>query len=117
MRIADVINELEIVAPIYFQESYDNAGVNVGDVNRELTCALITLDVTDEVIKEAIDYDCNLIICHHPVVFSGVKSLTGKNMAERILIKAIKNDITIYSSHTNIDSVIGGVNSKMCDVI
>ena len=115
MKIKEIIKPLEEFAPVYLQESYDNSGLLVGNENMEVKKVLITLDVTEEVLDEAITKQCNLIISHHPVIFKGLKSITGKNSSERIVAKAIKNDIGIYSIHTNLDNVDEGVNSILCD--
>jgi dinuclear metal center YbgI/SA1388 family protein len=114
MRILNIIEHLESVAPIHYQESYDNAGLIVGDKTREISAALITLDVTEEVIDEAILTGCGLIISHHPLIFKGIRRITGSNEVERCLIKAIQNNIAIFSAHTNLDSITGGVNSMIC---
>ncbi|MDB5274822.1 MAG: hypothetical protein JWO58_3189 [Chitinophagaceae bacterium] len=114
MRIKEVIQALEQWAPKAFQESYDNSGIQTGNSALELTGALISLDTTEEVVDEAIRLNCNLIISHHPLLFKGVKSITGKNDIERCLIKAIKHDITLYAIHTNLDHVYNGVNYKIC---
>ncbi|MEM9858848.1 MAG: Nif3-like dinuclear metal center hexameric protein [Bacteroidota bacterium] len=114
-RIKDIIRELEGVAPTSYQESYDNTGLITGDQNAEVKEVLITLDVTEAVVQEAIRLSCNLIIAHHPIVFKGLKSLTGRNYVERTVISAIKNDIAIYAIHTNLDNVHTGVNKKICD--
>ncbi len=113
--INQVIEKLEDFAPPELQESYDNSGLITGDRSQEITGIMICLDCTEEVVDEAIEKNCNLIISHHPILFSGIKSLTGKNYVERTIIKAIKNDIAIYASHTNLDSVEGGVNSKIAE--
>lgn len=116
MKIADIVNYFEEIAPGSFQESYDNAGLIVGEYSAEVTGVLITLDVTEEVIQEAIDEGLNLIVAHHPIVFSGLKRFNGNNYVERSVMLAIKNDIAIYAAHTNIDSVINnGVNSIICE--
>ncbi|MFC2080325.1 Nif3-like dinuclear metal center hexameric protein [Bacteroidota bacterium] len=117
MILREITAFFEKLAPLLYQESYDNSGLQVGDYSMEITGALITLDVTEGVVDEAINKIFNLIICHHPVIFSGVKSVTGKNTTERILQKAIKNDIAIYAAHTNMDSIVQGVSHKMCEVI
>ncbi len=114
-KIKEIIEHLEQIAPLNFQESYDNSGLIVGDPNQEVTQILISLDCTEEVVDEAIAKGCNLIISHHPIVFSGLKRFTGKNYVERVVIKAIKNDIALYAVHTNLDNVVGGVSSKMAD--
>ncbi len=115
--IKDITNFLESFAPLGLQESYDNAGLITGDINSEITTILVTLDVTEKVVEEAIQKKAQLIVAHHPIIFSGLKKITGKNYVERTIIKAIKNDIAIYAAHTNLDSVEGGVNRKICDKI
>ncbi len=117
MQIKDITNHLELLAPLAYQEDYDNAGLIVGNQNAEVTGVLVCLDSTEAVVDEAIERGCNLIIAHHPIVFKGLKKLTGKNYIERTIIKAIKNDIAIYASHTNLDSVTGGVNFKIAAVL
>jgi len=115
MQIRDILNEIEQFAPLGYQESYDNCGIQVGNANNIATGAILSLDVTEAVVDEAIAAGFNLIIAHHPVIFSGLKSLTGKNYVERVILKAIKNDITIYAAHTNLDNVQMGVNKKIAD--
>ena len=114
-QIKDITRLLENLAPLAWQESYDNAGLQTGNPNAEATGALITLDCTPEIVDEAIARNCNLIIAHHPVIFKPLKKLTSSNLVEQTIIKAIQNNIAIYASHTNLDSVIGGVNSKIAD--
>ena len=116
-RIQDVISFLEQLAPPAYQESYDNATLICGNRGDLLKGILCTLDCTEEVVDEAISLGANLIVAHHPIVFKGIKSLTGKNYVERTLIKAIKNNIAIYAIHTNLDNVIGGVNGKIAQKI
>ena len=113
MVINDVSALIEQLAPLSYQESYDNSGLLVGDPLSPLKGILVTLDITPEVVDEAQQKGLNLIVSHHPIIFSGLKKITGKTDVERVVIKAIKNDIAIYSAHTNLDSVIGGVNSKI----
>ena len=117
MRIKEILQVIETLAPLPLQEVYDNSGVQVGDVNREATGALFCIDVTEDVIDEAISLKCNLIIAHHPIAFNSFKSLTGKNYTERCMIKAIKNDITLYAAHTNLDNANGGVNFKLASML
>ena len=117
MKIKEITNYLESVAPLHYQESYDNAGLLVGDANREIDAALITLDCTKEVVEEAIENNCNLIIAHHPIIFSGLKKITGQNYVERTIIKAIKNDIAIYAIHTNLDNIKTGVSAKIAEIL
>ncbi len=114
MKLIEITSFLEKTAPLSYQEDYDNSGLIVGDPNQEITEALISLDCTEEVLDEAIANGCNLIISHHPIVFRGLKKFTGKNYVERVIIKAIKNNIAIYAIHTNYDNVLHGVNSKIC---
>ncbi|HLP49891.1 MAG TPA: Nif3-like dinuclear metal center hexameric protein, partial [Chitinophagales bacterium] len=108
---------LETIAPLSYQESYDNSGLIVGDANAPVKKVLITLDATEAVIDEAIREKCQLVIAHHPIVFGGLKKFNGKNYVERVVIKAIKNNIAIYAIHTNYDNVIEGVNAKICERI
>ncbi len=115
VQIKEIAEYLETIAPLALQESYDNAGLIVGDASAEVSSALVTLDVTEEVVDEAIAKKAGIIIAHHPVIFSGLKKLTGKNYVERTVIKAIKNNIAIYAAHTNLDAITGGVNSKICE--
>jgi dinuclear metal center YbgI/SA1388 family protein len=113
--ISDIIKELENFAPPSYQENYDNAGLIIGNSNDQCTGALLTLDVTEDVVNEAIENNCNLIIAHHPLIFSPLKKITGKNYVERCIIKCIKNNISVYAAHTNADNVINGVNKKISD--
>lgn len=113
MKIKEVISYLESFVPLSLQEDYDNSGLIIGNPDAELTGILITIDSIEEVVQEAIDKNLNLIISHHPVIFSGLKKINGKNYIEKTVLKAIKNDIAIYAAHTNLDSVSGGVNSKI----
>lgn len=115
MQIKNVIAEIEKIAPLSYQESYDNTGLIVGDGNREVVAVLLCFDVNLEVIDEAIELGANLIISHHPVIFSGLKKITGKSTVEQIVIKAIKNDIALYSAHTNLDNVQGGISFKLAE--
>ncbi len=117
MKIKEFIQALEFFAPKEIQENYDNSGLSVGDPENEASGILCTIDVTQNVLDEAIAKNANLIVSHHPLIFHGIKSLTGKNYVEEIVIKAIKNDISIYSGHTNFDNIKMGVNHKICDVI
>ena len=114
MKIAEITDFIESVAPLAMQESYDNAGLIVGDRKVEATGALICLDVTEEVVDEAISLGFNLIIAHHPFVFDGLKKFSGSSDVERTLVKAIKNDVAVYAAHTNLDNMLlNGVNSKI----
>lgn len=116
-KIKEVIAHLENIAPRAYQESYDNARLITGNQNDTVSGIMISLDATEAIVDEAIEKGCNLIVAHHPIVFRGLKSLTGSNYIERTVIKAIKNDIAIYAIHTNLDNVSQGVNKKMCEKI
>ncbi|HEU4554467.1 MAG TPA: Nif3-like dinuclear metal center hexameric protein [Chitinophaga sp.] len=113
MKIREVIQVIESFAPPSLQESYDNAGLLFGNPGWELTNALLALDATEAVIDEAIARGCNLVIAHHPIVFGGLKKITGSNYVERVAIKAIKHDIAVYAAHTNLDNVRNGVCAMM----
>ncbi|WP_439882981.1 Nif3-like dinuclear metal center hexameric protein [Pontibacter sp. MBLB2868] len=113
--IQEVTQLLEQLAPLSYQESYDNAGLQTGNPKAEVRGVLVSLDCTEEVVEEAIEKGCNLIVAHHPVIFKGLKALTGKTYVERTIIKAIQHNIAIYASHTNLDSVLHGVNTKIAD--
>ncbi len=115
MKIGDITDYLAQIAPPAYQEDYDNAGLLVGNREAEAQKALVCLDCTTEVIEEAIEEGCNLVISHHPLIFKSLKRLTGANHVERTVIKAIKNDIAIYAIHTNLDNVQRGVNAKICE--
>ena len=117
MIIKDLIRELEYFAAPELQEEYDNAGLIIGDSNITCTGALCTLDVTVEVVKEAKSKNCNLIVAHHPIIFRGIKKINGKSYVEKVVIEAIKNDIAIYASHTNLDNILLGVNGKIASRI
>ena len=106
MKVSDVISFLESLAPPSLQEHYDNAGLITGEKNWECTGIICSLDATEEVINEAIAKKCNLVVAHHPIVFGGLKKITGKNYVEKTVITAIKNDIAIYAIHTNLDNVM-----------
>ena len=116
MKIKEIIDHLESIAPPIFQENYDNSGLIIGDAQENITGALICLDSTEAIVDEAIQKNCNLIIAHHPIIFSGLKSVTGANYIEKTIIKAIKNDICIYAIHTNLDNVLeNGVNQRIAE--
>ena len=115
MVIREITNYLEEIAPLSLQESYDNCGLIIGDFKTEVKGILITLDTTEDIVDEAISIGANLIISHHPIIFSGLKKLNGKNYIERTVIKAIKNDIAVYAIHTNLDNINSGVNFQICN--
>ena len=117
MKIKEIIDYLEKIAPLYYQEDYDNSGLLIGDSKSLIKSALITLDCSEKVIDEAIQSKCNLIITHHPIIFKGLKKINGKNHTERSIIKAIKHNICIYSMHTNLDNIYNGVNARIAERI
>ncbi len=115
MKIQEITSLLETIAPASLQENYDNAGLLTGNANWDCTGIITALDATEAVVLEAIENNCNLIVAHHPIIFSGLKKITGKNYVEKTIIAAIKNDIAIYAIHTNLDNLLHGVNGKMAD--
>ena len=115
MKLKEICSYLDSAVPLSFQESYDNSGLQVGLPEKEISSALITLDLTEEVIDEAIERKCDLIVSHHPLIFSGIKKISDRTFTERIIFKAIKNDIAVYSSHTNLDIFSNGVSRKMAE--
>ncbi len=115
MLVKDLINHLEEIAPLNYAEDFDNVGLLVGDKNATVTNVLVTLDTLEDVVDEAIAKKCNFILSFHPIVFKGLKSLTGKNYVERTVLKAIKNNIAIYAIHTALDNDNNGVNAMMCN--
>ncbi|MDN3655061.1 Nif3-like dinuclear metal center hexameric protein [Ferruginibacter paludis] len=117
MTIQQICSFLETIAPASLQESYDNAGLLTGDPNRECTGIITALDATEAVVREAIEKNCNLVVAHHPIIFGGLKKITGKNYVEKTIIAAIKNDIAIYAIHTNLDNILTGVNGRMADLL
>lgn len=117
MKISAIIQALESLAHPSLQESYDNAGLITGDKSAECTGIICSLDVTEEVVQEAVSKGCNIIVAHHPIIFRGLKKITGSNYVEKTIIAAIKNDIAIYAIHTNLDNVIHGVSGKMAELL
>ena len=116
MKVQDIIEVLEANAPLNLQESYDNSGLIVGNRNTALKGVLLCIDSTEEIVNEAIEKGCNMIVAHHPIVFTGLKKINGSSYIERVVIKAIKHDIAIYASHTNLDKVYNnGVNSMISE--
>lgn len=115
MIVQDAINYLEELAPLNYAEDFDNVGLLVGDNNTKLTGILVTLDTLETVVDEAIENNCNLIVSFHPIIFSGLKKITGKTYVERVILKAIKHDIAIYAMHTALDNSNLGVNHMICE--
>ncbi|MBP1224820.1 Nif3-like dinuclear metal center hexameric protein [Flavobacterium sp. 1355] len=117
MKIKNIIEVLEEMAPLAYAEDFDNVGLLVGDAEAESTGVLVCHDALENVIEEAITKNCNLVVCFHPILFSGIKKITGKNYVERATLKAIKNDIAIYAVHTALDNHLQGVNKIFCDAL
>jgi dinuclear metal center YbgI/SA1388 family protein len=117
MTVQDICQTLEDFAPLALQESYDNAGLQVGERTQTITGILLSIDVTEAVVDEAIRHNCNMIVAHHPLIFRGLKRLSGDDYVQRCVIKAIRNNIAIYAAHTNLDSVADGVNGRIAQKI
>ena len=117
MKLQDIISVLEQMAPVAYAEDFDNVGLLVGNPNQEISGILVCHDALESVIDEAVQKKCNLVVCFHPIIFSGLKKITGKSYVERAVIKAIKNDIAIYSVHTALDNHKNGVNKIICDAL
>ena len=117
MKVKDVTNYLESIAPLQLQEDYDNSGLIIGNGDDKVQGALVCLDVTEEVIHEAISLGCNLIIAHHPLIFSGIRKINTNNYPSSCVVLAIKNNLNIYAIHTNLDNVPKGVNGKIADLL
>lgn len=117
MKIKEIVSALERFAPLPLQDGFDNAGLQIGVTDVEATGALLCLDITEDIVDEAIANDCNIIISHHPLLFKGYKSITGRDYVERCIIKAIKHDIVVFAAHTNMDNANGGVNFKIAEKI
>lgn len=117
MKVKDVTDYLESLAPRGYQESYDNSGLLTGEPSQEITGVLVTLDCTEAVVDEAITLGINMIIAHHPIIFKGLKKLTGSNYVERTVLKAVRHNLALYAIHTNLDNVHTGVNRKMAEKI
>ncbi|WPR72950.1 Nif3-like dinuclear metal center hexameric protein [Flavobacterium sp. NG2] len=117
MKIKEILSVLEEMAPLGYAEDFDNVGLLVGNQEDEATGVLVCHDALENVIEEAIAKNCNLVVCFHPILFSGIKKITGKNYVERSILKAIKNDIAIYAVHTALDNHQQGVNKIFCDAL
>lgn len=117
MIVKDITNYIEELAPLQYAEDFDNVGLLVGNYNSEITGVLVTLDTLEETVDEAISKNCNLIVSFHPIIFGGLKKLNGNSYVERVVLKAIKNDIAIYATHTALDNSRNGVSAKMCAVL
>ena len=117
MIVQDIIQQLETLAPLAYAEEFDNVGLLIGDKNTTVKGVLVTLDCLPEVVDEAVNNDCNLIVSFHPIIFKGLKSINGKTYVERVVQKAIHNDIAIYAIHTALDNAFDGVNAGICEVL
>lgn len=117
MKIKEILYAIEQLAPIPLQENYDNCGIQIGDSSQEAKAVLLCIDVTEDVVDEAVRMGCNLIVSHHPLAFKSFKSLTGRNYIERCMIKACKHDIVVYAAHTNLDNAIGGINFRLAQLL
>ncbi len=117
MKIKEILSVLEEMAPLAYAEDFDNVGLLVGNQNTEASGVLVCHDALENVIDEAITKKCNLVVCFHPILFSGIKKITGKNYVERAILKAIKNDIAIYAVHTALDNHQQGVNKIFCEAL
>lgn len=117
MKIQELITFLDSKCPPDFQEDYDNCGLIIGNAESEAKAALLCVDSTEDVVDEAIRSRCNVIISHHPILFNPIKKMTGATYSERVILSAIKHDISIYAMHTNLDNMVGGVNSKIADIL
>ncbi len=117
MKVKEVIDLLEELAPLAYAEDFDNVGLLLGNAQTEVSGILVSLDTLENVVDEAISKSCNLIVSFHPIIFGGLKKLTGENYVERVVIKAIQNNIAIYSTHTALDNSQFGVNAKICEVL
>jgi dinuclear metal center YbgI/SA1388 family protein len=115
MKIADITSLLEAFAPLHLQEDYDNSGLLTGNADWDCSGVMSTLDVTENVIIEAVRKNCNCIVAHHPVIFRGLKQVTDSGQVGKALIAAVKNDVAIYAAHTNFDNILAGVNGKIAD--
>src|SRR6201986_4469338 len=117
MKLSQLTTYLESLAPLAYQEDYDNSGLIVGRPDQEIFQALISLDCTEAVVDEAIANNCQVIVSHHPIVFKGLKKFNGKTYVERVVEKAIRNNIAIYAIHTNLDNINTGVNARICETL
>lgn len=117
LKVKDIARVIEEYAPLSLQESYDNAGLQVGDPETAVSAVLLCLDVTEETLREAKARSCNLIVSHHPLIFRGLKNLTGADQTQRIVMEALRDGIAIYAAHTNLDSTVEGVSYEMAHML
>lgn len=114
MKVSEIAEIIESEFPLSYQENYDNSGLLIGDPHMNVSSALLCVDVTEEVISEAIHEGAGIIISHHPAIFRPVKNIAGNDITTRIIKAAVKNDIAVYAAHTNVDNLYNGVNNKLC---
>lgn len=117
IKVKEIASAIEEVAPLALQESYDNAGIQVGNPDMQVSAVLVCLDVTEDILAEAKQRECNLIVSHHPLIFKGLKHLTGATATERIVAEAIRSGIAIYSAHTNLDAAANGVSAEIAHLL
>lgn len=117
MKVKDIIDVIEQCVPLSAQESYDNAGLIVGDTDAQISSALLCVDVTQEVLDEAISVGAGLVISHHPIIFNSIKRLTDSNYVERIVARALRNGVALYAAHTNLDAIRGGMSYRLADIL
>lgn len=115
MRVQEIIDIIESVAPLSIQQEWDNSGIQIGDKEADVSSVLLCTDITEDVIKEAEDKGCGMLISHHPLLFHGLKRLTGCTPQERCVMRAIRNNIIVYSAHTSMDSWLHGVSGHMAE--
>ena len=116
-KVSDIAAAIEDFAPLHLQEDYDNAGLQIGDPGMEVSGVLLCLDVTEEALDEALRRSCNMVVSHHPLIFRGLKQLTGRTDTERIAIRALRDNVAIYSAHTNLDFVRDGINDYVAQIL
>lgn len=116
-KVAQIAEIIEDFAPVSLQESYDNSGLQVGDPSMEVSGILICLDVTEDILQEAVGRSCNMIVTHHPLIFKGLKNLTGRDAVQRIAMRALREGVAIYSAHTNLDAAWDGVSHEMAHML
>lgn len=117
IKVKDIAKAIEEFAPKELQESYDNTGLQIGDPDMSVSAVLLCLDVTEDIMAEARRRKCNTIVSHHPLLFSGLKQITGADPTQRIVAEALRNDIAIYASHTNLDSAFEGVSYELAHML
>ena len=117
MKVSEIVSFFEKMAPLFHQESYDNSGLQIGNLNTEITSVTLCLDVTHDIVDECIENGSNVIVSHHPMIFKGLKNINLGKESGLLIEKIIKNDISVYSIHTNIDNQINGINGMICNML